>query len=155
MTQWSRKATIIRWSAEIVIVLAAATLIAFFFASGGEADFGFGPWDTIALLEGAILGLMFLAYWELSMDPRLAQREADYVHPVILWPFKLSLVLVYVWIVSIVLVRYFGLRLVNTTILFDVVCFLLDVTGLGVVVSLVRVLLRLNHNARSHQDARP
>ena len=67
---------------------------------------------------------------------------------------KLSFVLLFMLIVTSFLLHYSVFRQVNTTILFDVVFFFLDVTGLCVVVSLFLALLRLSRSARSHQDSR-
>lgn len=152
MRHWCRKAIVIRRSAEIVIVLAAVAWTVFFLASDGGTIFGI--WDTIALVESAIFGILAIAYRELTLDPRLAQREVEFVRPVILRMFKLCYFLLPVLLICFFVVRYSSFHLPKTTILFDAVFFLFDVSMLCFVVSLLVALVRLNRGVRSHLDAR-
>lgn len=145
MSRWSRKGVLVRRGVEAVLVLAALAWSTAYLIWGGSE---LGIWDTIARLVVVGFCIVLLAYFELSLDPRLERRERDYVHPVILGLFKASLALLGIWVVSDVIVHFAAVNVPDATILFDIVVFLLDVTGLATVVSLFLARLRLNRDER-------
>jgi hypothetical protein len=151
MTQWSRKAVLIRRIAEIVAVLAILFTIAFRFADEGLTISRI--WDTITYLVVGISGIIYFVLVELTRDPRLRRRgEADFVHSMISFLFGGSLLLGIIWIISVFAVRVLSIHLFDTTILFDATFLCLDVTGLCIVVSLFLVQRRLNRSAQSQPN---
>lgn len=148
MQDWSsRKATLIRWSAEIVFALLILAGMILYFAIG-ETEILNG----IGVVESLIGGIPMIALLELKYGQRPALPDEGLIPPVLLRMVNGWLLLGWVAIIAYFVahqLRYPPLE----TVVFDVVFFVFDVIILGIVVSLCLGLLRLNRNAKSNHDS--
>jgi hypothetical protein len=90
---------------------------------------------------------------KLTEDPHLHRRERLFVPPLLAVAFSGSLVLGMIWFAAWLADQASGIHLFDDTFLFAAMFFCVDVSLLGVVVSLFQAVLRLNRSERSHQDA--
>lgn len=133
------KSQSIRWGAEIIVAIFAIVVLGYTVIYDKQSS----TWHTLGVAVAVFYGLMMLAYWEVTQDGRLNRHEAEYVHPGIWLAFRLS----FIPLLIIIVASWLNIHPFNSTgntILFDLVFFVLDVTGISVVISLFLAILRLN-----------
>jgi hypothetical protein len=148
----SQKDVLIRRPAETLLVLAIVLVLVYVFTGmSGPTTFGF--WMTIAILEAAAFVILGFAIIELDQDPRLHGRWRLFVPPLISVALGGSVVLWMIWLAAWLAVQASGIHLFDATFLFVAMFFYVDVSSLGMVVSLFLAVLRLNRSDRSRQDS--
>ena len=136
----------IRWLAEIVVAIFAIIVLGYTIIFDKQSS----AWHTLGVAVAVFYGLMMLAYWEIARDRRIDRHEANYVHPAIWLAFRLS----FIPLLTIIVASWLNIHWFNSTVntvLFDLVFFVLDVTGISVVISLFLAILRLNRATDSSQ----